>query len=106
MSIQRVALRGTSEMQQLQRHAESINGLIDGKLDVLGTVTLTANSATTVVSDNKFESTMVPLFTATTANGAAAAGGLYVSSRGEGTFTLTHANNAQTDKSFLYARLG
>jgi hypothetical protein len=76
------------------------------KLDVTGLVTLTANSATTVVLDNKFESQMVPVFTAMTANAAAAVGGLYVSSRGAGTFTMTHANNAQTDKTFGYVRFG
>lgn len=106
MSILRIATRGLPDKQQLQRVAESVNGLIDGKLDVVGSVTLTPNSATTVVADNKFESIMVPVFVPTTANGAAALTGMYVSSRGEGTFTLTHGNTAQTDKSFLYLRFG
>lgn len=106
MSLPRVPLRGMTAEQQLRRHAESINGLIDGKLDVTGSVTLTANSATTTVADNKFESSMVPVLVPTTANGAGALSGLYVSARTQGGFTLTHANNAQTDKSFLYVRLG
>lgn len=106
MSIQRVALRGTSADQQLQRHAESINGLIAGRQDVTGTVTLTANAATTVVSDNQFESEMVPVFVPTTANAAAGLTGMYVSARSSGSFTLTHANNAQTDRTFLYVRFG
>ncbi len=105
MSIPRVPLRGLAAEQQLTRHAESINGLIDGRLDVTNTVTLTENSATTVVLDNKFESSMVPLFTPTTANAAGALATLRVSSRGQGTFTLTHANTATTDRTFLYARL-
>lgn len=86
--------------------ADAINGLIDGKLDVVGTVTLTANVATTTVSDNRFESNMAPLLVPTTANGAAALTNVYVSARTKGSFTLTHANNAQTDRSFLYVRLG
>lgn len=106
MSIQRVPLRGVSAEQQLTRHAESINGLISGRQDVTGSVTLTANSATTTVTDNQFESGMVPVFVPTTANAAAAIGGMYVSARTEGGFTLTHANNAQADKSFLYVRFG
>lgn len=105
MSIPKVALRG-DPVGQVLRHAESINALIDGKANVTGTVTLTANSATTTVSDNKFESGMVPVFVPTTANAAAALGGMYVSARTQGGFTLTHANNAQTDKSFLYVRFG
>ncbi len=106
MSIQRVPLRGLDSQKQVQRHAESINGLIAGRLDVTGSVTLTANSATTSVVDTQFESVMVPLFVPTTANAAAAMGGMYVSARTNGGFVLTHANNAQTDKTFLYVRLG
>jgi hypothetical protein len=106
VSVSRIALRGIGDKEQLQRVAESINGLIEGRLDATYYITLTANSATTVVVDTRFESSMVPVFTPTTANGAAAMGGMYVSSRGKGTFTLTHANNAQTDKSFIYVRIG
>lgn len=106
MSIQRVALRGMSAEQQLTRHAESINGLIAGKLDVTGEITLTASSTTTSVVDTQFESQMVPLFVPLTANASAALGGLYVSARSNGGFTLTHASNAQTDKTFAYVRLG
>jgi hypothetical protein len=106
MSIQRVPLRSVADVHQQQRVAESINGLIDGKLDAVSSVTLTVSSATTVVADNRFESTMALFFTATTANAAAAVGGMYVSSRGEGTFTLTHANDANADKTFLYLRVG
>ena len=106
MSIPYIAARGLDDKVQLQRMAESINGCIAGKLDAVGTVTLTANSTTTVVTDNRFESNMVPWFTAKTANAAGAVAGMYVSSRGEGTFTLTHANTATTDRTFLYGRIG
>jgi hypothetical protein len=43
-----------------------------------------------------------------TAHAAAelAAGGCYVSAVGSGSFTLTHANNAQTDRTFSYVCLG
>ena len=43
-----------------------------------------------------------------TAHAAAelAAGGCYVSAVAAGTFTLTHANNAQTDRTFAYVCLG
>lgn len=105
MSIQRVALRGPAEIQ-LTRHAESINGLIDGKQDVTGTVTLAANVTTTTVVDNKFESGMVPVFVPLSANAAAALAGLYVSARAYREFTLTHANNSQTDRHFAYVRFG
>ena len=108
MSIQRIAIRDLDSERQRMRVAESINGLIDGKLDVVGSLTLTASVGSTVVEDNKFESTMVPLLIPTTANSAAEVGNgtLYLSDRTKGAFTLTHANNAQIDRTFLYVRLG
>jgi hypothetical protein len=44
----------------------------------------------------------------TTANAAAELGNgtLHVSARAKGSFTLTHANNAQPDRSFDYAMIG
>lgn len=106
MSIPRVALRGMTAEVQLQRHAESINGLIAGKLDVTGEVTLTAGVASTVVEDNQFESNMVPVLIPTTANAATALATTYLSARDKGSFTLTHANNAETDRTYRYVRLG
>ena len=35
-----------------------------------------------------------------------ASGGMYVSSRGKQTFTITHPNNANADKTFGYVVLG
>jgi hypothetical protein len=105
MSVAYLPIRA-ADNPEYRKHIETTNALIAGKADVTGTVTLTPNSATTVVTDNRFESGMVPYFTATTANAAAAVGGMYVSARGNKTFTLTHANNAQADKTFIYGRLG
>ncbi len=106
MSIPKLPTRGLDDAQQRLRVVESINNLIDGKLRVTGTVTLAAGATSTIVEDNLFESNMVPCFTALTANAASALGGMYVSFRGQGTFTLTHANNAQTDRTFAYTRFG
>lgn len=85
-----------------------LNEIGTGHLDVTGTVTLTANAATTTVTDSLFNAGEVPLFTAATANAAAEIknGTMYVSSRTNGSFVITHANNAQTDRTFLYVRLG
>jgi hypothetical protein len=48
----------------------------------------------------------VILLSPTTANAAAALATTYVSAVTQGSFTLTHANNAQTDKTFGYVALG
>jgi hypothetical protein len=85
---------------------DAINSLIDGRSNATGTVTLTANATTTVVEDNKFQSDMIPVLSPMTANAAAALGTTYVSARTKGSFTLTHANAATTDRSFGYVRFG
>ena len=86
--------------------SQAINSLIGGKSDNVGTFTLAAGAASTTVTDNRFESNQVPLWMPTTANAATATANVYVSARAKGSFTLTHANNAQTDRTFLYIRVG
>lgn len=81
-----------------------LSDLWRSEVESAGSVTLTANSATTVVSDAKVSQQSRIFFFPTTANGAAeiGAGGMYVSSKGDKTFTITHANNAQNDRTFDY----
>lgn len=86
--------------------AETVNKLLSGRANNVGSITLTAGATSTVVEDNQFESAMVPLLIPTSANAATAISGLYVSARVNGSFTLTHANTADLDKTFLYARWG
>lgn len=86
--------------------ADVVNGVMDGKINATGTVTLTANAASTVLSDMRIgPDSCIPLMP-TTANAATALATTYVSSRGKETATITHANNAQTDRTFCYAVLG
>ena len=73
-----------------------------GKLNVVGSVTLTANAATTTYNDSRIGGESWIGFMPTTANAAAEIGGgtLYVTARADGSCTLNHANNAQADRSF------
>jgi hypothetical protein len=90
------------------RFAQAINELWQGRSNAVGRVTLTANDTTTVVAaENCGDESEVFLFPRT-ANAAAeiGAGTIYVSAVGNGTFTLTHANNAQTDRTFGYVAIG
>lgn len=84
------------------------NGALDGRTNNVNNITLTENVATTVVTDARVGADSVILFMPKTANAAAevGAGTMYVSSRGKETFTITHANNAQTDRDFEYAIIG
>ena len=82
--------------------------MMDGKTNNRGAFTITANAATTVITDLRVGADSVILPVSTTANASAevAAGGFYVSSVGKQTFTVTHANDAQTDRTFKYAVIG
>lgn len=88
--------------------AQAVNLLIDGKFNSTGTVTLTASAASTAVTDYRAGPDSVIVFTPTTANAAAEQGGgtMYLSARAKQGFTLTHANNSQTDRTFLYLVIG
>lgn len=91
--------------------ATAIGQLIDGKINAVGTVTLTANAAGTTVLDPRVGSSSVLLLMPQTAHAAAEIGNgtLYTDPANyvAGTsFTITHANSAQTDRTFSYALLG
>lgn len=98
---------GTSETD-LRKIVMSIQQLAAGRSNAVGTATLTANATSTVVSNANCSSGSTPILTAMTANAAAevGAGTLYVSDVANGSFTIRHANNAQTDRTFRYAIIG
>ncbi len=81
-----------------------------GKLECLAEITLTANSATTTFTDIRLSNQCVVIFDPKTANAAAElhGGTMYVltANRGDGSWTITHANNAQTDREFQAAIIG
>lgn len=85
-----------------------VNGLLDGKLNAVGSLTLTASTTVTTVTELRAGINSVIVLTPTSANAAAEVGGgaLYVASKGAESFVLSHANNAQTDRTFDYLVLG
>lgn len=105
MSLNTLQVYGDPKIQQ-QLMADTINKMMTGRANNTGSFTLEAGVTTTVVSDPAFESSMVPLFTATTANAAGALATMYVSDRSKGSFTITHANTGTTDRTFIYSRWG
>lgn len=86
--------------------AIAVNALIQGRAMNTGSVTLTANSATTTLTDPRIGGNSTINFMPTTANAAGALSGLYVSGLLKGSCTLNHANNAQVDKTFSYTVIG
>lgn len=92
--------------QAQQDAGRVINSLLLGKTNNVSTVTLTANSATTTITDPRLTYASFIGLMATTANAATATGNVYVSARGDGTATLTHTNNAQADRTFILLIVG
>lgn len=71
-------------------------------------VTLIANAVGTIITADSITAASHFSFTPLTANAAAelGAGTMYVSARAAGSATITHANNAQTDRTFSYSLIG
>lgn len=91
--------------QNLRLIAQAVNSVVDGKMNCTGEVTLTASTTTTAVTNNLCNANSVILLQPITANAAAAIGTTYIVAA-TGSFTVTHANNAQTDRNFKYVLIG
>lgn len=98
-------LDGTENRRQMYAWMREVH---QGKLANTRTVTLSTATVATVVSDARAGAFSCIDFMPMTANAAAeiGAGTLYVATQGKGTFTITHANNAQADRTFRYSLLG
>lgn len=90
----------------LSRLFRTIEGIMEGRTRNYGSFTLTANVTTTTVLDARFESHQSVVWSPTTANAAAAMTNVYVSTRNQGEFVLTHSNTATTDRTFTYIIAG
>ena len=87
----------------LQRQlVDVVNRLLLGKTNNTGTVTLTANAATTTLTDARISGQSVILLMPTTANAAGALATTYLNTFTKGSCVINHANNAQSDKTFTY----
>lgn len=97
-----------SEERDLKKIILSLQQLAAGRSNATGSVTLSASAASTTVTNANCATGSTPSLTATTANAAAEFknGTIYVGTVSNGSFVITHANNSQTDRTFLYAILG
>lgn len=96
---------GETDLFQIVR---AVRELFQGRSHAKGTVTLTANAtSTTVTAPNCGTDSDISL-TPLTANAAAALATTYIQAANikAGEFVITHANNAQTDRTFSYSIRG
>lgn len=70
------------------------------KANCAADLTLTANAASTTMTDARLSAFSVLTFMPTTATAATALAGLYVTNMNTGSCTVNHANTADTDKIF------
>ena len=87
----------------------AIDGLMHGRSNNVGEVTLSASTAASVVSDVRVNINSAIQFVPTTSNAAldaSSAGGVWASTVANGSFTITHPNNANSDKTFKYVITG
>ena len=97
-----MAIQLQPEEKDIKRIVQSTREAIEGRHHAFGTVTLTPNAALTVVAHPNCGLDSVVLLSPRTANAAAAIPTTWVSAVDRGGFTLSHANNAQVDKTFDY----
>lgn len=86
--------------------AEVLNRLVDGKINSVSTVTLTANAASTTLSDIYIGGGSLIALMPMSANAAAALATTWFATPLKQSVVVNHANNAQTDRQFFYCVLG
>lgn len=98
---------GTDE-QSLRTFALAIQQLSSGRSNAVVQVTLTPNAATTTVNFDNCSEATAPIPVPMTAHAAAELGNgtLYISAVANRSFTITHANNAQADRTFRFVCIG
>lgn len=92
----------------LEKLITAIRELASGRSNAVGTVTLTASTTTTTVTAVTCGSGSTVLLSPMTADAASEVGGgtLYISDVDNGSFEITHANDASEDRTFRYVCIG
>ena len=87
--------------------ALAIRRLFDGKLNTMGTVTLTASATSTTITNEKIGVRTIVMLFPTTAN-AAGEVGYYQTwpNASTGSAVINHANDSRSDRTFTYILLG
>lgn len=93
---------------RLSRVTQAVRELFEGRSNAVGTITLRAGQTTTTVTATNCGLDSRVFLMPTTAHASAEFGNgtIYVSSVGQGTFTITHASDANADKTYFWLAIG
>jgi hypothetical protein len=87
--------------------ADVVRGIMDGKTNNTGSVTLAVGGATTtIINDARIGYGSIILLMPLTANAASSLSTSYISNRTQGTATITHSANVIADKTYGYIVVG
>ena len=94
------------EVEHRRLLANGVNSLRDGKINATGSVTIATSATSTAVTDARVGADSIILIMPTTANAAGALTTTYIGTVAKQSFTISHANNSQADRTFKYVILG
>lgn len=104
---------GVNDVEHRRKLARAINSILQGKMNAVTTLTFTANSATSVLTDDRITpNSFIGLMPTNVNSALALLAGWYVSNRIStngnirGNATFVHANNAQVDRTFTVLIIG
>lgn len=93
--------------ENLRQVAQGVNRLMQGHGNWTAFVTLAPNAGSTVVTDTRISgATFAGVMPQTPHAAAEIAAGTMSFVCGDGTLTITHANNAETDRTFTMCMIG
>jgi hypothetical protein len=87
--------------------ADVVNGIMNGKTNNTGSITLaTGGATTTALNDRRIGVDSVIIFVKASAAAFADANLIYASNQGAGTATVNHVANSTADKTYKYVVVG
>ena len=86
--------------------AEIVNGIMNGKTNNTGTITLNSSSTSTTLTDARISAESVIIMTPMSLNAAKEFGTCYISARTNGSATISHQNTGHADLNYTYIVVG